>query len=71
MENNKIDPCDYDCNCWVEYPNPNYYGPQTNNHKYRRRWSCRDEYEHVGTDENGKVMCRCIVNNKKKRKNKK
>lgn len=54
---NRLEPCDYSCNCWMEYPNENY--------KQGKRWSCRDEYEHIATID-GKTMCKCKIKQKRK-----
>lgn len=52
---NRLKPCGYSCNCWMEYPNENY--------KQGKRWSCRDEYEHIATID-GKTMCKCKIKRK-------
>lgn len=49
-------PKEWDCSCWVEYPNTSHI------HK-NGKWKCKDRFEHVGKSRYGCTHCRKKVEN--------
>ena len=42
---------DYDCSCWVDYPNDSLKKPNG-------KWICKDKYEYIGKSKRGKTRCK-------------